>query len=59
MSYEQNQNDELMMEGCLIPALQAAVRNWQKARLAFQNIPGKECQDCYCKATDELGQAIS
>jgi hypothetical protein len=58
MSYEQHQNDELTMDVCLSPGLEVAIRNWRKARLAFQDRREKENQDCYMLRSDELGLAI-
>jgi hypothetical protein len=58
MSVEHYQNNEMTMGVCVSPGLEAAIENWQKARLAFQNNRTKENQDHYCKCCDELGQCI-
>ena len=58
MSKRTQEQSELASNPCLSPSLEAAIQNWQKARLAFQDKPGKGNQDYYCKCTDELGQCI-
>jgi hypothetical protein len=50
---------ELTQEFHLAPNLATAISEWDTARHGFQNGRGMEHQDAYCKATDELGQAIS
>jgi predicted Zn-dependent protease len=58
MSKRTQEQSELASNPCFSPSLYAAIQNWQKARFAFQDKPGKGNQDYYCKCTDELGQCI-
>ena len=50
---------EIMQQFQLFSDLATAISEWYGARQRFQNDPRKQLRDAYCKATDELGQALS
>jgi hypothetical protein len=58
MSDERYQNQQTTTPTSITPELEAAIGNWQEALARYKADPMRGRLDAYCKATDELGQAI-